>query len=236
MKKNKFKIVFFIFLAVFIAGIILLVIPFETENFKYSSVTHNTFTNSDKSGFNASISIDNESGKTKENVTITIKYVAEHMMDDYTETVVFNDIKLETGSNELKFRYEIEDFGIYRLEKIESVKLTFENGKTIEIGNSIFFASNNWYFLGMTIIGFFVSVVSFVLWKVAPKVEKGFEAVSDGIGNLGERIREAFKPLAQENAEREKDKKAYCSYCKCQFDAKLDKCPHCGAPPESKVD
>lgn len=233
MKSNKMKIMFFIFLTVLVVGIVLILIPFNSEKFVIASCDYDTFVNNNRSGFDATVCIDNKTNKIQENVSIEIEYTVEHMFDETTHSVTINNVALNPGENEIEFTYEINDFGIYSLGDIENVYINLSDGRCLTAEEDSFFTGPNWYFIGMIVIGFFGSFVSLVMWKVAPQIEKKFGNASESFTNFAERVKEAFKPLTEEKNEKE-DKKYYCGYCKCTFDSKYDKCPHCGAPPERK--
>lgn len=233
MKKNTSKLAFFVFLFVLIAGIVLLAIPFDYEKFYYNDVTFKTTGNGITSGFNGSFSIINCADEDFEDVTIEFDYEVEHNFNDVYHSMKIENFKLEKGSNTINFTHTENDYSIYILDDISNVKITLSNGKTIEIGKDIFFTGSNWYFLGMIIIGFICSFIAFIFWKIAPKTKSRLESISKGFRNFEERVKEAFSPVVEEKEEKE-NKKFVCKYCKVQYDSSLDKCPHCGAPPERK--
>ncbi len=233
MKNTKMKIMFFIFLVVFAAGVILLTLPFNFENYTIASYKYTNFTGWEESGFNATVYIDNKTSETQENVSLIIDYVVEHMLEETKCSIELKNVTLNPGENEFNFTYKINDHGFYDLEKIETIYITLSDGTHMAIKDNSLFSGPNWYFLGMVIIGFFGSAVSLIMWKVLPKVQNKFENASESFTSFTEKVKEAFKPLTEDKSQKE-EKKYYCGYCKCTFDSKYDKCPHCGAPPERK--
>ena len=234
MKKNTAKISFFISLVVLIAGAILLAIPFDYEKFYQESFDYKTFGNGTISGFDGYVEIVNKSDDIFEDVTVEFEYVVGHNYDRFTKTIKLENVVLSKGLNEISFRHQENNYSIYRLEDVNNVKLILKNGKVINVGNGSLFSGSNFYFLGMFIIGVIGSIVSLIAWKVNPKVEERLKEEELRTGKtFEERIKEAFTPIVIEKEVKE-NKKYVCPYCKVQYDASLDKCPHCGAPPERK--
>ena len=235
MKKNVTKTGFFICLIVLIAGVILLAIPFSYEKFYMSDFSFKTFGNLSASGFDGTVTIENETDEDFDNVTVEFDYTVKNGFNVYTKQTKITGVSLKEGSNKITFRYQENEYSIYRLEDVSNVKLTFKNGKVVNAGDGSLFSGSNFFFAGMIIVGVIGSVVCLIMWKVAPKVDAKFKEEEEETGKtLEERIKDAFAPLIEGKNEVKEKKKYICPYCKVQYDADLDKCPHCGAPPERK--
>ena len=74
MKRKTSKILFFICLAVFLIGIILLAMPFDFENYSYSNSPSSTLNVHDKHGFKFSVNIKNYTDEELENVKVEVRY------------------------------------------------------------------------------------------------------------------------------------------------------------------
>ena len=233
MKRTKSKIFFFIFLAVFVTGIILLAIPFNWEKYSYTNSPAQMITGSDKYGFRFSVDIKNETGKELENVEVRINYSYREDMQVYPAIEVFKNVDIDE-SETFQITLEKNDFGLATFKQIDSVTITLDNGegKSFKIYQGTLFSGPNWAYISMVIVGFFASVISFISWKHDPnkfatQETNSREDLKNSRSTFEERIKEAFAP------EKQKSDKVVCPYCKCKYNSeKFDKCPNCGAPPE----
>ncbi|MBQ9792942.1 MAG: hypothetical protein IJW32_04295 [Clostridia bacterium] len=226
-RNKKFFIPLFICLAFLIVGVIGILVPAQTIDFSYT-FTVTTYTDFDHSGFDAFITIKNNTDEDLEDVSLTVYYVVNDVGNYFNETATII-LDLDQGENGTSFSYKQEGLGIYDLEKIE--KITFDyNGTTYEVKQKSSQFLSNWGFIACCVIGFIGSSVSFVLWLTSNK--KFVNPAEERLRTFEERIKEAFKPA--EPVEK-KSERITCHYCKCKFDAdKHSKCPNCGAPPEPK--
>ena len=242
-KSTKFKVLFFIFLAVFVVGVIGMIIPFDFESYSYSvdNVSAiNVYPDTHRVSFDIKLLNSGSTGPAVLQVSFRYRFEGE------TENVtVHSDIvSLKPGLNTISITYKDDDWGPVSFRDVDYLRIQFASGEDFAIYQNPFFAGPNFTFFALTVIGFIVSAVSFILWKNSGKifvnpVEESFgtsigTTISNTMRTFEERIKEAFKPTNEETSSKPKEKLT-CSYCKCKFDGeKNDKCPHCGAPPEHK--
>ncbi len=250
MKKFFSLIPVSIFSFILLVGIIGLIIPFNFEKFSYDSPEPHA--NQTLNTYNVSFDIDNNSNETFNNVTITINYSTKILNSSKLNIFTYENSEIKINSYNLKedentvvFTHTAKNNKYCSFNKINSVKLTLDNGRTFEIYSSpAIFSGINWIFCGMIVVGFFGSAI-FVAINISKNKQQEFEEKDNT--SFNERVRKAFLPIADtintlrqtyneskhniENPE-PKPKKVTCPYCKGKYSSTEDKCPHCGAPPE----
>ena len=233
MKKKRYLVLFLFFLVVAIVGIIGLAIPTRYENFSYNNVFA-TDLGLGKYGFNLEFDIINKTDDDFSNIDLHVSYKVEHQFQEKVETTTLHIDELEDEDFvTVTFKHEESDFGIYNFAGFESIKLVVNNTE-YDVYSDSMLVGPNWYFFGMTLIGFIAGFVFFIFWKISDKkfIDPQFES---NIKTIEESIKNAFEPLTKVSNEPKKAEKITCSYCKCKYDGeKHDKCPNCGAPPEPR--
>ena len=107
--------------------------------------------------------------------------------------------------------------------------------------NISLFSQQNFLILSLLIIGGIGTLASLFIVLFAKPIDRYYKQ-EDSYTSLSNTIKSELYKLTQENpkeneeqkAEEIKHKKVKCSYCKCKFDSSLNRCPSCGAPPESE--
>ncbi len=245
MKKLLRLIPVSVFVCIFLAGIIGLLIPFEFENFSYDNpvAKNNSLLNT----YTVSFDIDNETDKTFENVVVTINYSTRQGFSSFENFETEITTNLAKDDNEIIFSH-ITTGNASSFSKINSVKLTFTNGKCFEIySTNALFAGINWIFTCLCIVGFFGSAVFIAIYlskrkenefeekdtrTFNEKIRQAFMPVADTINTLKKTYEESKRNIENGNNMEPKPKKVTCPYCKGKYSSTEDKCPHCGAPPE----
>ena len=233
MRKKRFLLLFFIFLAVAIIGAIGLALPADYETFSYSN-TFSTQLTGWEYGFELEFNIKNKTNTDYSNAEVTVTYEVEHMLQDKTcsKTIIIDNIE-KNDTVQVKFKHEETSHGIYSFDGFESITIKID-GKTYDVYKDSLLVGPNWYFFGMAFIGFIGGFVFFILWRCSNKkfIDPEFES---NVKSISESIKTAFEPLTKATNEPKKIEKTTCQYCKCKYDGeKHDKCPNCGAPPEPK--
>lgn len=239
--KKFFKLLPFIaFAFVLLVGIIGLIIPFEFENFSYKDISPKSIS---MSGTSAHFEIENHTDNTYNNVEVTINFTVRTNNHSYTSHSTSIYCSLHEDENDLIFAYTPEE-RFSTIYKINSVKLTLDNGKSFEIYKIPLFGGVNWLFICLCIVGFFGCAICVAVSLFS---KKKAEFQESNTKTFNERVREAFAPIADTintikqtynesktriETENEKPKKVTCPYCKGKYSSTEDKCPHCGAPPE----
>ena len=245
-KSLKFKILFFIFLAVFVVGIIGIAIPFDFEDYSYFVKASST---SAYPSYKIQVEIELSYSGNKEEyalLQVDFNYYFEGKAENVT--VHSDPFLLKEGLNVITFNYTGDDWGAPLFKGVENLRIFLEDDSSIAIFSNPLFAKQNLAFFSCIIISFIAGAVTLILWKASKKVfvdpvEESIGStisttIGSSIGNtmrtFEERIKEAFAPVVNESKPKQKEK-LICNYCKCSFDGdKYDKCPHCGAPPERK--
>ncbi len=234
-KKRSFLILSIFFLIIFIIGVSALIIPHEFENFSYSDATGTIITKNHDDDFDVSFKINNKSNQDFTNFKLYIKYSSQdfHFKKETREVTIDVD-SLESGETKVidfSFRRGPLDISsMYTFGGIELVEIQTDSRNITVYADSMLIGPN-WYFFGMTVIGFFGSFVMFIFWKTSDKQYKN--PVEENIKSFTQRIQESFQPIIENS--KPKDERIVCHYCKCKYDGlKHNKCPNCGAPPEHK--
>lgn len=245
---NKFlrTLLLTIFICTFLVGVIGLIIPFDFEKFSYDNPTSNN------NGYTYKISfdIDNDSDKEYKNVIVKINYTTKQNFISYQNHEIEVTTDLKEDDNEIFFSHSSNDI-TSSFSKINSVKLTFEDGRSFQIySKSGLVAGINWTFTCLCIVGFFgtaiVSAISLFRKKeyefkerdtrsFNEKIRSAFMPVADTINTLKKTYEESKRNIensSNNKTEEIKPKKITCQYCKGKYSSTDDKCPHCGAPPE----
>ena len=242
-KSTKFKILFFIFLAIFVVGIIGIIIPFDFEDYSYSVKTSSI--SGTYPSYKIHIEIEISNSGDKKGYAVVQSEINYHFKGENEDVTVHSDpFVLKEGLNVITFDYTGDDWGSPLFKGVEDVKIFFDDDTSITIYSNPFFAKQNLAFFSCILIGFIAGAVTLILWKASGKVfvnpvEESFgntigNTINNTMKTFEERIKEAFKPVNEETKVKQNEKLT-CSYCKCKFDGeKYDKCPHCGAPPEHK--
>ena len=220
-RNNKLLIPIFIFIAVFIVGLIGLLQPQKVVKYDYLfyNVDYSSHTGFNNYGFDVSFCIENKTSEQHENVPVKIVYMVSHALNEIEHEKELT-IDLNSDKTEIQFAHNESNFGVYTLDEIESVTITV-NGKSYNVQNKASTSSGALRqkvpFAICAIIGFMSCISLFISWISSNKTH------THSLSSV----------LPEKKSE--KSEKSVCQYCKCSFNAdKYDKCPNCGASIKSK--
>lgn len=234
-KKKSFLVISIFFAIIFAIGIIGLIMPQNYENFSYSNLEDTIFTENNDDNFDVSFTLNNNSDKSFYDFKVYIKFTSSDVHFNEKDREITLDVdSLEAGESidlKFSFRKDPDEVGtLYTLGSIKHIEIQTET-ESITIYPKSILIGPNWYFFGMTVIGFIAGFLCFTLWKTSDKQYK--DPVEENIKSFTQRIQESFQPIIENS--KPKDERIVCHYCKCKYDGlKHNKCPNCGAPPEHK--
>ena len=243
-KTKKYKILFFIFLGIFLVGLIGLAIPFDYEKYSYSVNSVSKNSNVSENSHTVTFTINLLNSGSLDDALLQVDFSYKLNGKSISKTVHTEQVKLKKGLNSFKIEFSGYDWGNIIFNGVDGVKIHFSNNSSIKLYTNPLFSNQNLAFFSCIIVGLITGAITLILWKTSNKVflntdvESTSYTIENSIGRsiktFEEKIKEAFTPVVDETKSKQKEK-LMCNYCKCIFDyEKHDKCPHCGAPPERK--
>ena len=137
-KSRKFKILFFIFVAIFITGIIGIAIPFDYEDYSYSVTSTSSYTNGFENNHKITFTIELLNSGRTDNAILQIDF--KYLLRGETKHASVNTeySQLKEGLNKFKIEYTDDGWGTTLFNGIECIRIHFSDDSSDISNFSIF--------------------------------------------------------------------------------------------------